>query len=187
MTSYGAKDLARSFRTVRNNTITIAQEIPEDKYGFAPAAGCRTVAQTLTHIACITRIPTQVHFTERRTSLEGFDFMSAMGALKAEEGTHRGKEQILQLLRSEGDKFAALLEGATDQFLAEQVSFPAQMGELPKTRFEMLLSPKEHEMHHRGQLMVVERMLGITPHLTRQMDERIAAMQAQMKQSGAGR
>jgi uncharacterized damage-inducible protein DinB len=42
----------------------------------------------------------------------------------------------------------------------------------------MLIAPKEHEMHHRGQLMVVERMLGITPHLTRQMEERIASMQS---------
>jgi uncharacterized damage-inducible protein DinB len=47
-----------------------------------------------------------------------------------------------------------------------------------KSRFEMLLATKEHEMHHRGQLMVVERMLGITPHLTRQMEERIAAMRS---------
>jgi len=37
---------------------------------------------------------------------------------------------------------------------------------------------KEHEMHHRGQLMVVERILGIKPHLTRNMEERIAQMQA---------
>jgi hypothetical protein len=37
---------------------------------------------------------------------------------------------------------------------------------------------KEHELHHRGKLMVVERMLGITPHLTRQREERIAAMQS---------
>jgi uncharacterized damage-inducible protein DinB len=42
----------------------------------------------------------------------------------------------------------------------------------------MLIAPKEHEMHHRGQLMLVERMLGIKPHLTRHMEERIAAMQA---------
>jgi uncharacterized damage-inducible protein DinB len=41
-----------------------------------------------------------------------------------------------------------------------------------------LLSPKEHEMHHRGQLMLIQRMLGLTPHLTRQMQERMAAMQA---------
>jgi len=40
------------------------------------------------------------------------------------------------------------------------------------------IAPKEHEMHHRGQLMVAERMLGITPHLTRHMEERIAAMQS---------
>ena len=47
-----------------------------------------------------------------------------------------------------------------------------------KSRFEMLGSSKEHEMHHRAQLMVSERMLGITPHLTRQMMARVATMQA---------
>jgi len=31
-------------------------------------------------------------------------------------------------------------------------------------------------MHHRGQLMLVERMLGLVPHLTRAMQARIAAM-----------
>jgi hypothetical protein len=39
----------------------------------------------------------------------------------------------------------------------------------------MLLSPKEHEMHHRAQLMLIERMLGLVPHLTRQFQERLAA------------
>ena len=31
----------------------------------------------------------------------------------------------------------------------------------------MILGVKEHEMHHRGQLMVMERMVGVVPHLTR--------------------
>ena len=48
-----------------------------------------------------------------------------------------------------------------------------------KSRFEMLLGAKEHEMHHRGQLMLVERMLGLVPHLTRQFQERMAQAQAQ--------
>ena len=47
-----------------------------------------------------------------------------------------------------------------------------------KSRFEMLMSAKEHEMHHRGQLMLMQRMLGIVPHLTRQMQERMARQQA---------
>jgi uncharacterized damage-inducible protein DinB len=33
-------------------------------------------------------------------------------------------------------------------------------------------------MHHRGQLMLIERMLGIVPHLTRQFQQRMAARQA---------
>jgi uncharacterized damage-inducible protein DinB len=36
-----------------------------------------------------------------------------------------------------------------------------------KSRFEMIQSTKEHEMHHRAQLMVVGRLLGVVPHLTR--------------------
>ena len=38
----------------------------------------------------------------------------------------------------------------------------------------MILSVKEHEMHHRGQLMLVERLLGIVPHLTREREARMA-------------
>ena len=42
----------------------------------------------------------------------------------------------------------------------------------------MILSVKEHEMHHRGQVMLVQRMLGIVPHLTRQREERMAQTRA---------
>jgi hypothetical protein len=34
-------------------------------------------------------------------------------------------------------------------------------------------------MHHRGQLMLIERMLGIVPHLTRDMQARFAAAAGQ--------
>jgi hypothetical protein len=33
-------------------------------------------------------------------------------------------------------------------------------------------------MHHRAQLMLIERQLGITPHLTRQFQERMAQVRA---------
>jgi uncharacterized damage-inducible protein DinB len=177
MTYYGAKELAAAFRTVRKNTIIIATEIPEDKYGFRPAEGCRTVAETLLHIAVMTRVPEQIHAVERRTSLVGFDFFGLRNKLQAEVKAPRTKAEILELLRAEGEKFAHILERATDDFLAEQVEYPEPMEPRTKSRFEMLSAPKEHEMHHRGQLMVIERMLGITPHLTRQMEQMIASMQ----------
>ena len=40
-------------------------------------------------------------------------------------------------------------------------------GGISKNRFEMLLGTKEHEMQHRAQLTVIERLLSIVPHLTR--------------------
>lgn len=178
MTYYGAKDIARSFRTVRNNTIQIAEEIPEQSYSFRPAEGCRSVAETLVHIAVMTRVPEQIHVVERRDTLAGFDFLGFMGRLQEEANQPRTKQQVLALLRSEGEKYANILENSTEAFLGETVTFPEGMEPPQKSRFEMLIAPKEHEMHHRAQLMVVERMLGITPHLTRAMDERIAAMKS---------
>lgn len=178
MTYYGAKELALSFRTVRNNTTKIAEEIPEDKYGFRPAKGCRSVAETLAHIAIMTRVPEQIHFVEHRSTVVGFDFFALRGKMQAETNAPRTKAQILELLRSEGEKYAKLLEGVSEEFLGEHVEYPEGMEPRVKSRFEMLIAPKEHEMHHRGQLMVIERLLGITPHLTRQMEERIASMQA---------
>jgi len=92
----------------------------------------------------------------------------------AEEAKPRTKPEIVALLRTEGDKFAAFLEGLSESFLEETVVMRQPAG-ATKTRFEMLLGAKEHEMHHRGQLMTMQRMIGQVPHLTRQMQERMAA------------
>jgi len=178
MNYYSAEDMAAAFRTVRNNTIKIAEEIPEEKYSFQAASDTRTVAQTLVHIATGTRFATVVHGEQKLKTLEGFNFYSFMHPIMAEEQKPRTKAEIIQLLRASGDQFAQMLEGLSDPFLGEHVSFPAGANPPSKTRFEMLLSAKEHEMHHRAQLMVLERMLGITPHLTRDQQARMAAMQA---------
>ena len=178
MNYYAAKEMAAAFRTVRNNTIKIAEEIAEDKYSFQAASDSRTVAQTLVHIAMGTRFATAIHGEQKLKTLEGFNFYGFIRPIMAEEQKPRTKAEIMQLLRTSGDQFATWLEGLSDEFLAEQVSFPAGAQPPAKTRFEMLLSPKEHEMHHRAQLMVLQRMLGIVPHLTREQQARMAAMQA---------
>lgn len=180
MTYYGARDLARSFRTVRGNTIQIAEEIPENKYDFRAAPDCRTVAQTLVHVAYLSALYLHLH-QNRITDLNTVDFTALIGPIAAEEGNPRSKADIVGLLRSRGDEFATYLESLSDSFLAETVVQPTGTDPATKSRFEMLLSPKEHEMHHRGQLMLVQRMLGITPHLTRRMQEWAAQRAAQAR------
>lgn len=179
MTYYGAKELAASFRTVRSNTLKIADQIPEDKYGFRPAEGTRTVGELLAHIAFVSKLQEQVHFVEKRSTLEGFDFFSFMGAMMAEQAKPRTKAELIALLTSRGEEFAIKLEALSEDFLGQTLAMPQGAQPSSRTRFDMLASVKEHEMHHRGQLMLIERMLGITPHLTAEMQARVAAMQAQ--------
>ncbi len=175
MISYGGKELASAFRTVRKNTIQVAEDIPESKYGFVAAPEVRSVARMLTHVAIGPRIFEEVH-KKRLTTLVGFDFFGALDRFNAEEAKTRSKPEILELLRTEGEQFAAWMETLTPEFLAEMVTEPD--GKTAKSRFERLLGVKEHEMHHRAQLMLIERQLGVVPHLTRQFNERVAQMRA---------
>ncbi len=175
MNIYGGKDLASAFRTVRKNTIQVAEDIPESKYDFVVAREVRSVARMLTHTAISTRIWEEVH-KKRLTTLVGLDFFGMIDNFNAEEAKPRTKAEIVELLRTEGEKFAAWMETLTPEFLAETVTEPD--GKTAKTRFERLLGAKEHEMHHRAQLMLIERQLGIVPHLTRQFQERVAQMRA---------
>ena len=178
MNYYGPKELAESCRTVRKNTIAIANDIPADKYGFRAAENTRSVGELLAHISLAHSFQYQIHAEERRTTLEGFDFPTLHQRLTAEEKTPRTKEQTIEMLRKSGEKWAGFVEGLTESFLAEQVAMPAMMARPPRSRFEMILGVKEHEMHHRGQLMLIERIIGIVPHLTREMQARMAAMPA---------
>jgi uncharacterized damage-inducible protein DinB len=178
MNYYAAKELADSFRTVRKNTLIIAQDLPQEKYAFRAAPEARSVGELLAHIALAINFPYQVHATEHRTTLAGFDFPSLLKQFTAEEKESRSKDQILEMLRSSGEKWAGWVQGLTDDFLAEQVQMPAGMTPPSRSRFEMILSVKEHEMHHRGQLMLIERLVGIVPHMTREMQSRLAAAAA---------
>jgi uncharacterized damage-inducible protein DinB len=110
----------------------------------------------------------------RLDTLAGVNFQELMRRSAADEASPRTKADIIALLTSQAERFATFLEGLSDEFLAERVAMPAGAEPATKSRFEMLLAPKEHEMHHRGQLMTLQRMAGVVPHLTRQRQERMA-------------
>jgi len=169
MNLYGLKQLVESARTVRNNTIQIAEDIPEKDYGYRPTPESRSVAETLVHIALLSRAARLLH---KEASLENFDFGELIKKSEIEEKRQRSKIEIVELLRVEGESWYQWLETLSEAELTEQVAMPDGVS---KSRFELLLGTKEHEMHHRAQLTVVERLLGIVPHLTRNRQAKAAA------------
>jgi uncharacterized damage-inducible protein DinB len=171
---YGAREIAESFRTVRNNTIQIAEDLPADQYGFRAAKEVKSVGELLAHIAVSSGW--QIHVHEQRISAIDVSFFAARAPqVAAEEAALQTKDQILEALKTRGEAFASMAAGLTPGSLAEIVLFAPPMQPSEKTRFEMLLGVKEHEMHHRGQLMLIERMLGIVPHLTRRRQAFVAS------------
>ena len=160
---YGSRQLADSMRAVRQNTILMAGDIPQSKYGFRATPETRSVAETLVHIAWLSSADRVIHEERRLATLEGFDFPALLATSAADEQVVRSKEEIIELLRAAGDRAAQWVESLPDAFLAERVHFP---GGGSTSRFEMILGTKEHELQHRAQLTVLQRLLGITPRFT---------------------
>jgi len=178
MTYYGGKELAAAYRTVRKNTIQIAEDIPENNYDFTAAPDTRSIGRTLVHIALSSGF--QHHIQSNKIGdLKTVNFTELMQKFGAEEAKPRDKAQIIALLKTDGETFASFLGGLSESFLAEDVMMMPGSEPAKKSRFEMLLSPKEHEMHHRGQLMTLQRMVGVVPHLTRARMAQARQAQAQ--------
>ena len=174
MTYYGAPQLASAFRTVRKNTITIAEEIPAEQYSHRVVPGVRSVGELLAHIAVTTRWHLALH-GERVTFVDFERFGRSVARAAMDEQALTTKEAILQALHADGEAFASFVAGLDEETLAEAVGFPPPVQPATKSRFEMLLGAKEHEMHHRGQLMLIQRQLGLVPHITRQREAFAAA------------
>ena len=102
------------------------------------------------------------------------DFGNFMTRAAEAERRLTAKSDIVNALVKNGEEFAKVIERFSDDELAERVGFPPPVQPSSKTRFEMLLSAKEHELHHRAKLMLIERLLGIVPHLTRARQQRQA-------------
>jgi uncharacterized damage-inducible protein DinB len=176
MTIYGGPELAAAFRTVRGNTIKVVEEISEDQFDFVAAPGLRPVRTLVSHVIWAPKLTEEFHRVRRVTTLKGFDFPAEIAKGAAFEAERRSKAVLLGLLKERGEELAAWMQGLTPEFLAER--FTDATGANPKTRLEGLMSIKEHEMHHRAQLMLILRMLGGVPHLTRERQARNAARAA---------
>ena len=172
MINYGAKELAAAFRTVRKNTVQVARDIPEDKNDFVAAPGLKPVREIFAHIAWGPALQYDVHRDRKLTTLKGYDWGALASNAAQFEGRVRTKAEVVALLESAGEEFASWVAGLSDAFLNETYTDP--MGQNPKMRFESIMSVKEHEMHHRGQLMLILRLVGGVPHLTRERMERAA-------------
>lgn len=163
MSLYGKRHLVDGMRAVRANTIAIAEDIPEERYDYRATPTTRSIGETLVHIAWLWTSDKAIHDDAHIETVEGYDFAALMKTSEVDEKRPRSKAEVIELLRAAGEGQAKWLEAKSDAFLAERVAFP---GGGSTSRFEMLLATKEHELQHRAQLTVLERLIGVGPRFT---------------------
>ena len=138
MHEYGGKEMAEAFRTVRKNTIQIAEDIPEDQYGYRVTPDVQTVAEELAHVAASTWWAHQVHRDDKKTFITFEDFGAIMAKTAEIEQKLKTKPQIVEALRKNGEEFAHLLESLTrfEPFVTDSPSRPtlkSRLKQIPKT------------------------------------------------------
>ena len=133
MNYYGSKDMAESWRTVRKNTIQVAEDIPEEQYSFRAAPDTMSVGEILAHLATTPHWANQCHFVDKKIAVTMDDFGKWMGEVGAASKTLTTKAAIVAALKADGETFAAGLEAMTDEQLGE-TGRAAQWARRPASR-----------------------------------------------------
>ena len=155
-------DLLRGFDTARGRTARLAALIPETALDWAPAPGAFTCADIVRHLA----------------AAERFMFVEvALGGTSRYPGHDKalayGKEGVLAYLDTMHEESMALLQTLDDRALEHRVTTPAG-AQIPTWRWLQLMA--EHEAHHRGQLYLMLRLIGVeTPPLFGMSEEQLRA------------
>ena len=149
------------WQDVRNGLIKEVELIPAQQITFKPAAESRSVIELLQHIVESERMLAGEMCRENTNFQRGFVALMAdhTGGVK----DAKTKEAMIELLRSSMGETKKRVLGFGD------ASFEKMMRRFDGkecTKLAMLNFTVSHEMYHRGQLTVYERVLGIEPALT---------------------
>src|SRR3972149_10991553 len=130
--------------TALHATLEVVGAFPADKYDFWPAPGMMAVGEQIEHLA------------ENLEAVIG-PIASLAGLTRVSDDHAAGPlSRLEQLTTHVGEVLAHLPDDAWQQ----EVSYP---GDFVMTPHRAALVMLEHDAHHRGQLIVALRLLGIEP------------------------
>jgi len=146
---------------VRNGLIKEVELVPADQFGFRATPETRTVLELAQHIIETERMLAGEVCRENTNFARGFPAIAAEFAGNVKQA--QTKEDIISLLGTSFEESKAKSLEFGDENIAKMMTrFDGRQA--PKA--EMLRFAVAHEMYHRGQFTVYQRLLGIEPALT---------------------
>ena len=158
------------WREVRAGLIDEVAQIPADQFSFRAAEGMRSVAELLQHL-----VESQKFLVGEAcrpdTNLLRKSFAENIKDYAPDVRNVNDKEGILQLLAGAMDDAEKSLRDNADELKNSMKRFDGK----EMTKFGFMSFAIAHEMYHRGQLTVYERLLGIEPMLTQKFRKAFGA------------
>lgn len=155
--------LVNAWKEYRKGLIAEVEQIPEDKFDFRATPEMRSIAEILQHIVEVQKMligeAARPDGNMRRQS-----FADHVKEYAPEVQAITDKNGLLEMLRSSMEVCEANVRSNNDLL---QGSIGGIDGK-PTPKLKVVNFAMSHEMYHRGQLTVYERLLNLEPALTRQ-------------------
>ena len=165
-----AETIIGLWKDVRTGLIQEVEKIPEDQFSFRATPETRSIAELLQHIIGAQRM--LVGETCRPdTNLMRQSFADHVNEYSAGVNEVTDKNGLLELLRNSMDEAEKCISSHGDNLNESMMGFTGQ----PTTKAAFLTFALSHEMYHRGQLTVFERLLNIEPVLTERLKKLFAS------------
>jgi uncharacterized damage-inducible protein DinB len=157
------------WKEVRAGLIGEFVQIPAEQFGFQPTPESRSVAGIIRHIVGVQEFLTG-ELCRPDTDFARVPIRELAEKHAAVAHTGGDKEELIGSLRSTMESAEAALRGFGEEALREKVQYGKMMSKL-----DILYLYITHEMYHRGQITVYERLLQIEPAATAKVRELLAA------------
>ncbi|HEX7529877.1 MAG TPA: DinB family protein [Pyrinomonadaceae bacterium] len=155
------ENIIGGWQEVRSGLIDEAAQIPADQFSFQPAANTRSIKQLLQHLLESQKLLIG-EACRPDTNLMRGSFAEQIKHYAPDVRNIDDKDGLLNLLRASMDESGAQLLACGDELKNTMKRFDGK----EMTKLAFLSFAIAHEMYHRGQLTVYERLLGIEPALT---------------------
>lgn len=154
-----------AWEDARNGVIDEVENIPADQFDFRPAPGVRTVTELILHIMEVSLMMAG-ELTREDTNLQREPWPKLLARYSGPIRDISGKRQLLAALRSTLRDGIKQFRDAGDLHMMQFMKrFDGEDG----TRLAWFHHGISQEMYHRGQLALYQRLMGMTPALTKRI------------------
>jgi uncharacterized damage-inducible protein DinB len=169
------------WKGVRAGLIDELAQIPAEKFGFQATPESRSVAGIIRHIAETQKFITG-ELCRPDTDFKRVPDSGLVERLAAEAHSGGDKEKLIGSLRSNMESAEAALRAFGEEALREEVQGLIReteqgLDEKTMSKLDILHLYITHEMYHRGQICVYERLMQIEPAATAKVRDLLSKLQ----------